>query len=222
MTRLSTVGQQVWRPWYGRVVAAPAFTRLDVDERRRRLLETGARVFTERSYDDASMAEVARAAGISKGLLYHYFPSKRDLFVATLEAAAAELRDITEPDPSKPIPEQLTATLDAYLAWIEDHADSYAKLLESATGSDDVRSYMAQMRAGTVERILGTLVKGGDPAAIRTALHGFLWFIDGACLDWLASKDLSREQLRDMLVTTFAGAIGAALQNGPAVELAFP
>jgi hypothetical protein len=112
--------------------------------------------------------------------------------------------------------------LDAYLAWIEDHADSYAKLLESATGSDDVRSYMAQMRSGTVERILGTLVKGGNPAAVRTALNGFLWFIDGACLDWLASKDLTREQLRDMLVTTFAGAIGAAVQTGPAVELAFP
>jgi AcrR family transcriptional regulator len=203
-------------------MAGPAYSRLQTDERRRQLLEAGARVFTERSYDDASMAEVARAAGISKGLLYHYFPSKRDLFVATLEAAAAELRDITEPDPSRPIPEQLAAILDAYLAWIEDHADSYAKLLESATGSDDVRSYMAQMRSGTVERILGTLVTGGDPAAVRTALNGFLWFIDGACLDWLASKDLTREQLRDMLVTTFAGAIGAAVQAGPAVELAFP
>jgi AcrR family transcriptional regulator len=204
------------------VATRPAYSRLQTDERRRQLLEAGAKVFTERSYDDASMAEVAREAGISKGLLYHYFPSKRDLFVATLEAAAAELRDITEPDPSKPVPEQLNAILDTYLAWIEDHADSYAKLLESATGSDDVRSYMAQMRAGTVERILATLVKGGDPAAIRTAVHGFLWFIDGACLDWLAAKDLTRDQLRDMLVTTFAGAIGAAVQNGPAVELAFP
>jgi AcrR family transcriptional regulator len=204
------------------MATTPAYSRLQTDERRRQLLEAGTRVFTERSYDDASMAEVARAAGISKGLLYHYFPSKRDLFVATLEAAAAELRDLTEPDPSRPVPEQLTSTIDAYLAWIEEHADSYAKLLESATGSDDVRSYMAQMRAGTVERILGALVKRGDPAAIRTALHGFLWFIDGACLDWLASKDLSREQLRDMLVTTFAGAMGAAIQAGPTVELAFP
>jgi AcrR family transcriptional regulator len=203
-------------------VAGPAYSRLQTDERRRQLLEAGARVFTERSYDDASMAEVARAAGISKGLLYHYFPSKRDLFVATLEAAAAELRDITEPDPSLPIPEQLATALDAYLAWIEEHADSYAKLLESATGSDDVRSYMAQMRAGTVERILSALVKSGDPAAVRTALHGFLWFIDGACLDWLASKDLTRGQLRGLLVTTFAGAIGAAVQTGPPVELAFP
>jgi AcrR family transcriptional regulator len=193
-----------------------------VDERRRQLLEAGARVFTERSYDDASMAEVARAAGISKGLLYHYFPSKRDLFVATLEAAAAELREITEPDPSLPLPEQLVTALDAYLAWIEEHADSYAKLMESASGSDDVRSYMAQVRASTVERMLEAVVRSGDPAAVRTALHGFLWFMDGACLDWLAHHDLTRHQLRDMLVAAFAGTLGAAMQAGPPVELAFP
>jgi AcrR family transcriptional regulator len=203
-------------------VAGPAYSRLQTDERRRQLLEAGARVFTERSYDDASMAEVARAAGISKGLLYHYFPSKRDLFVATLEAAAAELREITHPDPGTPIPDQLLAVLDAYLRWIEEHADSYVRLLESATGSDDVRSYMAQMRASTVERMLDVLVRSGDPAAVRTALHGFLWFIDGACLDWLANRDLTREQLRDLLAATFAGAVGAAAQAGPAVELAFP
>src|SRR3954471_25092214 len=201
---------------------ARAYSRLGVDERRRQLLEAGARVFTERSYEDASMADVAREAGISKGLLYHYFPSKRDLFVATLEAAAAELREITQPDPTLPVQEQLVGVLETYLAWIDDHADSYAKLLESASGSDDVRSYMAQMRAGTVERMLEVLVKGGDPAAIRTALHGFLWFMDGACLDWLANRDLTREQLRDMLATTFAGAIGAAASAGPQVELAFP
>jgi AcrR family transcriptional regulator len=202
-------------------VAGPAYSRLQTDERRRQLLEAGARVFTAHSYDDASMAEVARAAGISKGLLYHYFPSKRDLFVATLEAAAAELREITQPDPGSPIPEQLVAVLDAYLRWIEQHADSYVKLLESATGSDDVRSYMAQMRANTVERMLEVLVKGGDPAAVRTALHGFLWFIDGACLDWLANRDLTRDQLLGLLAATFAGAVGAAAQAGPAVELAF-
>jgi AcrR family transcriptional regulator len=203
-------------------VATPAYSRLGVDERRRQLLEAGARVFTERAYDDVSMADVARAAGISKGLLYHYFPSKRDLFVSTLEAAAAELRELTQPDPSLPVPEQLTAALDAYLGWIDDHADSYTRLIESASGSDDVRSYMAQVRADTVERMLATVVRSGDPAAVRTALHGFLWFLDGACLEWLGHRDLSRTQMRDMLLTVFAGAVGAAVQAGPPVELAFP
>jgi hypothetical protein len=46
--------------------------------------------------------------------------------------------------------------------------------------------------------------------------------MDGACLYWLAHRDITREQLRDMLVTAFAGALGAAVQAGPPVELAFP
>ena len=98
------------------MTTTPAFTRLDVDERRRQLLETGARVFTERSYDEVSMSDLAREAGISKGLLYHYFPSKRDYFGATLAAAAAELAAVTEPDPALPPAEQLAGSLDAQLA----------------------------------------------------------------------------------------------------------
>jgi AcrR family transcriptional regulator len=68
----------------------PAFRRLDVDVRRAQLLEAGARLFTERGYDAVSMNAVAREAGISKGLLYHYFPGKQEFFAATLQAAAEE------------------------------------------------------------------------------------------------------------------------------------
>ena len=74
------------------MAAGPAYTRLENDERRRRLLELGARLFTEHAYDEISMSQIARAAGISKALLYHYFPSKRDYFVATLAGGAEELR----------------------------------------------------------------------------------------------------------------------------------
>src|SRR4051794_13898071 len=77
----------------------PAYTRLDVDERRRRLLEQGAELFERHSYDELSMAQIARAAGISKALLYHYFPSKQAYFAATLEQAAGELAAAVEPDP---------------------------------------------------------------------------------------------------------------------------
>ncbi|MEA2404324.1 MAG: hypothetical protein QOE08_971, partial [Thermoleophilaceae bacterium] len=134
-------------------MSAPAFTRLDVDERRRRLLETGARVFTERSYGEVSMSDLAREAGISKGLLYHYFPSKRDFFTATLAAAANELAAVTDPDPALPPAEQLAASLDAYLAWIDANADGYRRLLESA-GSPDVRSLIDDVRERTVQRLV--------------------------------------------------------------------
>jgi AcrR family transcriptional regulator len=196
-------------------VTGPAYTRLDVDERRRQLLETGARVFTERPYDEISMAAVAREAGISKGLLYHYFPSKRDFFRATLEAAASEMRALTETDSSLPPLEQLRSTLDVYLAWIEANAPSYRKLIETAASTDEARSMVDRVRSETVERMLGALVAGGGPApALRTALHGWLWSVDGACLDWLDHRDFARDQLRDLLVGSFAATVMSAAQAG--------
>jgi AcrR family transcriptional regulator len=200
-------------------MATPAFTRLDVDERRRRLLETGARVFSERSYDEVSMSELAREAGISKGLLYHYFPSKRDFFTATLAAAAAELAAVTEPDPSLPPADQLAASVDAYLGWIEANAEGYRRLLESA-GSPDVRSLIDDVRERTVERIVAGVSAGGERPALRVAVRAWLWGMDGAILDWLDRGDIDRSQLRDLLLGTFAGALGAAGQVDPQVHLA--
>jgi len=92
-------------------MSGPAYSRLDVDERRRRLLELGADLFARFSYDELSMARIAREAGISKALLYHYFPSKQAYFVATLEQAAAELAETTQPDPSLQPVEQLAPAL---------------------------------------------------------------------------------------------------------------
>ena len=101
----------------------PAYQRLDVDERRRRLLELGADLFTRFAYDELSMSRIAREAGISKALLYHYFPSKEAYFVATLETAAAELEERTRPDESLEPLEQLSGSLDAYLCWVEEYED---------------------------------------------------------------------------------------------------
>src|SRR5688572_19752232 len=109
----------------------PAYTRLDVDERRRRLLELGGELFARHAYDELSMAKIAREAGISKALLYHYFPSKEAYFVATLEEKAAELQQRTEPDPTLPPFEQLSGSLDAYLIWIGENAGSFDKMIRS-------------------------------------------------------------------------------------------
>jgi AcrR family transcriptional regulator len=190
-------------------MGAPAYTRLENDERRRRLLELGARLFTEHAYDEISMAQIAREAGISKALLYHYFPSKQDYFMATLAGGAEALRARVEPDPALPPAQALTGALDAYLAWIEDNADAYAKLFRSAAGVPEVRELVDGVRAGTTDRILDGLGAAANPRA-RTAVCGWLWFMDGACLDWIAHRDLSRAELHGLLMGTLAGALMAA------------
>lgn len=189
----------------------PAYTRLDVDERRRRLLDLGAQLFTTHAYDELSMAGIARAAGISKGLLYHYFPSKQAFFAATLRDAAGELERLVQPDPLLPPAERLAASLDAYLGWVEENAGAYARLMRSVPAIPDVREVVDRVRDATARTILdGLHPEGPPPPGLRTAVRAWLWFADGAILDWLEHRDLARDELRDLLMRALWGAITPA------------
>jgi AcrR family transcriptional regulator len=190
---------------------SPAYQRLDVDERRRRLLELGVGLFTRHSYAELSMAAIAREAGISKALLYHYFPSKQAYFVATLQQQADELSGLIAVDPALPPAEQLMRALDAFLRWVEAHAEGYGKLLEGATTHAEVRELVDAVRAGTADQILAGL-SGGEPPppALRAAVQGWLWFMDGALMDWLEHRDFERDQLLGLLLGTLLGAVSAS------------
>jgi AcrR family transcriptional regulator len=194
-----------------RPVARPAYTRMQVDERRRRLLELGAELFARNSFDELSMSRIAREAGISKALLYHYFPTKQAFFMATLREAAEEVRRHTEPDPELPPREALAGSLDAFLGWIEQNETAYRKLMESAGSVPEVAALIADVRDRTSARVLEGLGAGADrPPRVRTAARAWLWFMDGAILDWLEHRDLSRAELRDFLLGVLAGSLSAA------------
>jgi AcrR family transcriptional regulator len=192
-------------------MAGPAYTRMQVDERRRQLLELGAQLFATHSFGELSMARIAGEAGISKALLYHYFPSKQDFFVATLEQGAQEIARRTEPDPNLPPLEALAASLDAFLAWIEENETAYRKLMESVGSVPEVQALIDDIRDATSTRILDGLGAGNPPPPkMRAAARGWLWFMDGAILDWLEHRDMSRTELRDFLLGSLAGSLMAA------------
>ena len=138
----------------------PPTRRLQVDERRRQLLELGASLFATHSYAELSMARIAREAGISKALLYHYFPSKQDFFVATLQQGAEEIARRTEPDPELPPFEALAGSLDAFLGWIEENETAYRKLMESVGSVPEVKRLIDGIRDATSARILDGLGAG--------------------------------------------------------------
>ncbi|HEV2787109.1 MAG TPA: TetR/AcrR family transcriptional regulator [Solirubrobacteraceae bacterium] len=192
-----------------------AYTRLDVDERRRRLLELGTDLFARFSYDELTMARIAREAGISKALLYHYFPGKQAYFSAALEQKASELARLTGTDPALPPLEQLTASLDAFLAWVDDNAVAYGKLVRSAAAIPEVREVVDRVRDATSARILEGIAPGGPPpAALRAAVRAWLWFMDGAILDWVEHGDMAREKLQGLLLGTLLGAVTASGEGG--------
>ena len=195
-------------------MSGPAYTRLDVDERRRRLLELGTDLFARFSYDELSMAKIAREAGISKALLYHYFPGKQAYFAATLEEKAAELSALTEPDPSLPPVEQLTGSLAAFLGWVEDNREAYGKLVRSAAAIPEVREVVDRVRDATSSRILEGIAPDGAAPPLRAAVRAWLWFTDGAILDWAEHGDLTRDQLQGLLLGTLMGAVTASGEGG--------
>ncbi|HWO82365.1 MAG TPA: TetR/AcrR family transcriptional regulator [Solirubrobacterales bacterium] len=185
----------------------PAYRRMDVDERRAQLLERGAELFTSRPYDELSMQEIASEVGISKALLYHYFPSKQAFFEETLSTWAERLRERTAPDPGLPPVEQLSKSLDGFLSLVEENSVAYRNLMQSATGVPAIRDLIEEVRRVTAQRILDGVYPDGAPPKARTAVSGWLWFMDGACLNWIEHRDIERGEMRDLLLGVLMGAL---------------
>jgi AcrR family transcriptional regulator len=192
-------------------------SRLTVDERRQQLVRLGVEIFSERPYDEVSIDGIAAAAGISKGLLYHYFPSKRDFYVAVVRHGAAELEAATMIGAAATPEEGLVAGLDRYLDYVEEHASGFAAVLGAGIGSDPtVRGIVEDVRRAMADRILDNLDRRVEPPvrptpAVRIAVRGWVGFAEAASLDWLAHQEVSREQLRDLLAATLEAAVTAAV-----------
>jgi AcrR family transcriptional regulator len=187
--------------------------RLHVDERRAQLLKLGQDMFSARSYDELSIDEIARAANISKGLLYHYFPSKRNFYVEVIRSAAIDLMGATNPGEGRDLAERLAPGVDSYLDYVQDHAQPFACLLRSAIGFDpEVRNIVEGTRQAFLSRLLGAVP---DPTpSMRTALRGWIGFAEGASLDWIDNKDIPRAELRSLLIQMAFQVIGVVSGGG--------
>jgi AcrR family transcriptional regulator len=190
----------------------PPRRRLTPDARRAELLRAGELVFTERSYEDVSIEQIADTAGVSKNLIYHYFDGKRDLYLETIRAAAAEMLARTAPDMSlEPIP-RLRASIDQHLAYVEEHAAGYIKLLRGAGGDSEVQAIVTSARRQVVDRTVAARPLNGDepPATLQLAHHGWVSFIDEVSIAWLEHPAPAREELREMLVHQFVAIVTAS------------
>src|SRR5438128_10633060 len=120
---------------------------MDVEARRRQLLDLGMELFSRNAYDDVWIEEVAERAGVSRGLLYHYFPTKRDFYVAVSRAAAEEVRELTEPDPALGPLEQVRAGLDAFLCKAAERSQGFLTAYRGRMAGDpEVRAIVEEGR----------------------------------------------------------------------------
>ncbi|MFF3374697.1 TetR/AcrR family transcriptional regulator [Streptomyces sp. NPDC002680] len=189
--------------------------RLSTGERREQLLSVGARLFSESPYDEVWIEQVAEIAGVSRGLLYHYFPTKRDFFAAVVERESERMMRMTAAVPGVPAREQLDANLDAFLAYVEEHAHGYRAFHRAdASGDQAVRKVYQRALATQERQILEALA--ADPEfgrlaeerpELRLAVRGWLAFTTAVCLEWLRGSDLSREQVRELCARALLGTL---------------
>ncbi len=171
-----------------RHVEKPPRLRLEVDARRAQLVELGLAHFGSKAYDDVSIDDIAQAAGISKGLLYHYFPTKRAFYVACVRSAASHLLAMTDTPEDTPPLERLTRGLDTYLEYVRAHGRAYATLMRSGAAVDrEVVTIVDNTRA----MFLARLTRGMEGAVdlesplLQIALVGWVGLAEAASLAWV-------------------------------------
>lgn len=193
------------RPAEKRVRLAPA-------QRRSQLIALGVEMLATRTLDELSVEDIAQHAGISRGLLFHYFASKQEFHTEVARAAAAELIARTEPDPDLPPLEALRSGLAAFIDYVADNPDSYLSLVRgAASGDSDMRAIFDQTRATMAGRVITELGSLQLPMGTRAelAVHGWVAFVEECVVRAIASRD-DPALLLDMLAAALPALVQAA------------
>lgn len=188
-------------------------TRLSPQARRAQLIELGVEMLATRRLDELSVELIAQTAGISRGLLFHYFASKQEFHLEVARAAAAEMIRRTEPDTSLPLVEALRTSIAAFVDYVEENPDNYKSLVRgAASGDDQMRAIFDGTRARMAQRVLDVVASQGltlDPRA-ELAVHGWIAYVEECVVRWLDGRPTSRDELLEMLTKSLPAVVVAA------------
>jgi AcrR family transcriptional regulator len=186
--------------------------------RRAELIGIGRALFADTSYDALSMDDIARHAGVAKGLIYYYFQSKRGYYLAIVEDSVAGLVGLAASGTELPSLERVHRTVDGYLRYAEGNKAAYRTIVSGGVGFD---TEVHAIRDGVRDAVVTTIAEGayGRTAIAPVTRMGLLsWVcgVEGATLDWIGRPDLPRDTVRDLLVKTLGGAMRAIEELDPA------
>jgi AcrR family transcriptional regulator len=198
--------------------------RLDPATRREQLLEHGVRLLSTRSLEDLSIETLAEEAGISRGLLYHYFGNKQEFHRAVVRKAADDLIRVTAPVQEGEPLERLARSLDAYVGYVEANYAGYVSLVRGAAGGDlDLQDIYEEARAALTDRIfddgdgLLQLLSLEDTPVVRLMVRGWSAMAEDVVISWVRDP---RGASRDALLTMLAAALPGVLSGAPVQPIA--
>jgi AcrR family transcriptional regulator len=204
-----------------RKLAVESGKRLSPEDRRAQILSVAEALFADRSFDAIGMLDVAKAAGITQGLVYHYFESKDALFRAAFEASTTELLRRSLPDPSLPVPLQFELGVKGYLDYVQARQVAYLNIFRGPlSGSPDFHAIVERTRNAFVDHIIDRLgLSGRAIPATRLSLRGYLGYIEYTILDWLERKPIPRAGLERLIFAMIITALRSGLELDKAVPL---
>jgi AcrR family transcriptional regulator len=178
--------------------------RMSPESRREQLLDLGTRLLATRTLDEVSIELLAEEAGISRGLLYHYFGNKQEFHAAVVRRAVEDIYAITAPRGIEDPLEQLAVSLGAYVDYVAENHTGYVSLIRAAAGgNEELRAIYQQARRALTDRIfeiagaeqlaaLGVV----DSAATRLLVDGWAALVENVTVAWVEDPSgLSREEL---------------------------
>ncbi|MFE1298438.1 MULTISPECIES: TetR/AcrR family transcriptional regulator [unclassified Streptomyces] len=195
----------------------PAYRRLSVEERRSQLLTAALSLFAHRAPEEVSLDDVAEAAGVSRPLVYRYFPGgKQQLYEAALRSAAEQLQLCFDEPHDGPLLGRLSRALDRYLAFVDEHDAGFSALLQGGSVVETSRTtaIVDGVRRTAAEHIYHHLrVKAPGPR-LRMTVRMWITSVEAASLMWLdEDKQPPAPELRDWLVEQFVAALGVTAER---------
>lgn len=183
-----------------------------MEARRAQLLAIGSELFATNPYDDVWIDDVAAKADVSRGLLYHYFGSKRGFLHAVIEHETRAILAATTPDPSLAPDQRLQASIDGYLDYVSTHPHGYRAIFRGAVSADErVRELVDDNLRRQEQRILAAFSGDDEPSErLRLAIHGWLASLIAIVLDWLDRPTVDRAEIRDLAMSTLHASVAAA------------
>jgi AcrR family transcriptional regulator len=192
--------------------------RLSVDERREELLNAALELFSHRRAADVSIDDVAAAAGASRALVYHYFGSKEELYIAALRSAARQLDVLLQPPTEGRPLDRLAIALSSYFDFVEEHAAGFSALLRNGPGAreGEIGRIVDNVRHLLINRLLEAFGVTEPGPVLRITLRSWIASVETAGLDWLEHRDLPRVRLERLLVSQMVALLGSGAEHDPA------
>ncbi|MBT2401461.1 TetR/AcrR family transcriptional regulator [Streptomyces sp. ISL-100] len=188
--------------------------RMGVEERRQQLISVALELFSHRSPEDVSIDEIAAAAGISRPLVYHYFPGKQSLYEAALRRAADELAARFVEPREGPLGVRLLRVMGRFFDFVDEHGPGFSALMRGgpAVGSSTTNAMIDEVRQAAYEQILAHLGITAPPARLAMVVRSWVSLAESTALIWLDGREIPRAELELQLVHDFAAlaAVSAA------------